>query len=85
MQNLRIIPNLEIKEEFVVKGHQYEGVKRIDYPNKLAELFYKTGADELIFIDMWRHSIEEIAFLKLLKKILKIFLSSDGWWRYQKS
>ena len=51
MQNLRIIPNLEIKENFVVKGFQYEGVKKIGDPEKIAEKLYQNGADELIFID----------------------------------
>ncbi len=51
MQNLRIIPNLEIKENYVVKGFQYEGVKKIGDPEKIAETLYKNGADELIFID----------------------------------
>ncbi len=51
MQNLRIIPNLEIKENYVVKGFQYEGVKKIGDPEKIAEKLYQNGADELIFID----------------------------------
>lgn len=68
MQNLRIIPNLEIKEEFVVKGYQYEGVKKIDYPNKLAELFYKTGADELIFIDTVASLYRRNSLLEIIKE-----------------
>ncbi|MAV58742.1 MAG: imidazole glycerol phosphate synthase subunit HisF [Candidatus Marinimicrobia bacterium] len=51
MDKLRIIPNLEIKEDFVVKGFQYEGVRKIDNPKIIAEKLYKSGADEIIFID----------------------------------
>ena len=48
---IRIIPRLEIKENFVVKGYQYEGVQKIDYPEKLALKYYQENADEIIFID----------------------------------
>ena len=48
---LRVIPKLEIKEEYVVKGFQFEGVKKIDFPEVIAKKYYKDNADELIFID----------------------------------
>ncbi len=51
MDKLRIIPNLEIKEEFVVKGFQYEGVRKIGDPRIIAEKLFNNGADELILID----------------------------------
>ena len=51
MDKLRIIPNLEIKENYVVKGFQYEGVRKIGDPKFVAEELFNNGADELILID----------------------------------
>ncbi len=47
----RLIPRLEIKEDFVVKGYQYEGVEKIGSPHALALKYYEDSADEIIFID----------------------------------
>lgn len=51
MSNTRIIPRLDIKNEFVIKGIHLEGLRKIGEPNLLAKRYYHQGADEIIFMD----------------------------------
>lgn len=48
----RIIPCLDVRDGKVVKGVKFEGVKDVDSPVKLAELYNEMGADELVFYDI---------------------------------
>lgn len=48
----RIIPKLEIKNNFVVKGIELEGVKKIGEPIELATKLYDDGCDEIILSDI---------------------------------
>ena len=45
---MRIIPKIDIKNDYVVKSINLEGVKKVGIPNELAKQYYKDGADEII-------------------------------------
>ena len=48
----RIIPCLDVKDGRVVKGKNFEGLKDVDDPVKLAAYYSDCGADELVFYDI---------------------------------
>tara|TARA_A100001011_G_C14219561_1_gene803654 strand:- start:33 stop:782 length:750 start_codon:yes stop_codon:yes gene_type:complete len=48
---MRIIPRLDIKNEKVIKGINFEGLRVVGNPLLLAKKYYQEGADELIYID----------------------------------
>ena len=48
---MRVIARLDIKNENVIKGINFEGLRVIGNPNELAKKYYKEGADELIYSD----------------------------------
>ena len=51
MKYSRIIPRLDIKGPNLVKGIHLEGLRVLGKPEDFALLYYKQGADELIFQD----------------------------------
>lgn len=51
MNKVRIIARLDIKDEYVVKGRQLEGVRRIGNPNEIAYQYYTEGIDEILYVD----------------------------------
>jgi imidazole glycerol-phosphate synthase subunit HisF len=50
--NLRVIPRLEIKGPNLVKGIQFDGLRVLGDPAAFAALYYREGADELIYVDI---------------------------------
>lgn len=54
MKNLpiRIISRIDIKGENVIKGIHLEGLRIIGNPNDIALDYYKSGIDEIIFMDV---------------------------------
>ncbi len=48
---MRVIAKLDIKNENVIKGINFEGLRVVGNPNKLAKKYYNDGADELIYSD----------------------------------
>ena len=48
---MRIIPRLDIKNENVIKGINFEGLRVVGNPNKIAKKYYEDGADALIYSD----------------------------------
>jgi cyclase len=48
---MRIIARLDIKNEDVIKGINFEGLRVVGNPNHLAKKYYNEGADELIYSD----------------------------------
>ena len=49
---MRIISKIEIKNDYVVKGINLEGIRKIGDPEKIANQYYKDGIDEIIFSDV---------------------------------
>ena len=49
---IRIIPKLEIKNEYLIKGMRYEGLRKIGNPIEFAKKYFNDGADQLNIIDI---------------------------------
>jgi len=49
---MRIIARLDVKPPNVVKPVFFEGLRKIDTPQVLAEKYFLAGADEIIYIDI---------------------------------
>jgi len=65
MNNIRIIPRLDIKGPNLVKGIHLEGLRVLGKPADFAHYYYENGADELFFQDTVaslynRNSLHEI-------------------------
>jgi len=52
MLTKRIIPCLDVKGGRVVKGRSFAEIRDAGDPVELASLYYKEGADELVFLDI---------------------------------
>jgi imidazole glycerol-phosphate synthase subunit HisF len=52
MHNIRLIPRLDIKGPYLIKGVHLEGLRKIGDPGEFARHYYKQGADELIYVDV---------------------------------
>jgi len=52
MLTKRIIPCLDVKDGQVVKGTSFVQLRDAGEPVELASLYYKEGADELVFLDI---------------------------------
>ena len=71
MNSPRVIARLDIKNNFVVKGIQFEGWEKIGNPIELAIKYYTNGADELVFIDNVSSLFSQKSMLDILKNSLK--------------
>ncbi len=68
---MRIIPRIEIKNNFVIKGINLEGLRKIGDPNILGKKYYSDGADELIFMDVVASLYGRNNIFEIIKKITK--------------
>ena len=48
---MRLIANIDIKNEYVIKGIQLEGLRKIDRPIKIIKKFYDNGIHEILIHD----------------------------------
>jgi len=69
MKNFRIIPRLEIKSEFLVKGMRMDGLKKIGDPSDFSKNYFKDNADEIFFEDIVASLYNRKIDLNLVKKI----------------
>jgi cyclase len=75
MKTTRIIAGLDIKGPNVVKGIHNEGLRVVGEPAKLAEKYYKDGADEIIYLDVVASLYQRNLDFDLLKSVAqKIFI-----------
>ena len=51
MKPKRIIPLLDIKNDLVIKGINLEGLRVIGNAEKIANFYFKNGADEICYLD----------------------------------
>ncbi len=71
----RIIPCLDVKNGRVVKGVNFEGLRDVDSPVKLAEHYSSCGADELVFYDITASAEERELFAGILRETAeKVFI-----------
>jgi cyclase len=47
----RIIARLDVKNEYVIKGINLEGLRKIGNPIEIARKYYHAGIDEILFMD----------------------------------
>lgn len=52
MRNVRLIPRLDVKQNWLIKGVQMEGWRKIGDPADFARQYAAEGADELAFVDV---------------------------------
>lgn len=52
MKTVRIIPKLEVKNENLIKGVHLDGLRIVGFPETAALKYARSGADELIYIDL---------------------------------
>src|SRR3989338_11184893 len=52
MKNIRVIARLDVKGSNLVKGIQFEGLKKLGDPAVFAKKYYQDGADEILYIDI---------------------------------
>ena len=64
----RIIPCLDVRNGRVVKGVNFKGIADVADPVELADLYSKSGADELVFYDITASFEERTIFTDILKK-----------------
>lgn len=50
-RKIRLIARLDVKDEYLVKGIQYEGLRKLGDPHDFAEKYYRQGVDELLYLD----------------------------------
>lgn len=67
----RIIPCLDVKDGRVVKGKNFEGLKDVDDPVKLASFYSSCGADELVFYDITASFDGRKIFADILKDVAR--------------
>ena len=84
---MRVIARLDIKNENVIKGINFEGLRIVGNPNQLAKKYYLNGIDELIYLDCvaslyGRNSIVE--FVKQAVKDIFIPITVGGGIRTEK-
>lgn len=73
MNNLtkRIIPCLDVKDDKTVKGINFENLKEVGSPIELAKKYSKSGADELVFLDITATNEKRKTILELVEKVAK--------------
>ncbi len=71
MRFTRVIPRLDIKGPNLVKGIHLEGLRVLGKPDFFAELYYKQGADELIFQDTVASLYQRNNLTEIIRKTAK--------------
>ncbi len=51
-KKIRLIARMDIKNDFLVKGIQLEGLRKMGKPSDFATSYYKQGIDELLYMDI---------------------------------
>jgi len=75
MKKIRIIPRLDIKGDFLVKGIHLEGLRILGKPENFAYEYYKNGADEIIYQDVVASLYGKNSLLDQIHKVnKKIFI-----------
>ena len=49
---MRLIARLDIKNQHVIKGIQFEGLRKVGNPNEMARAYYEAGIDEIVLSDV---------------------------------
>ena len=68
---LRLIARLDIKNDYVVKGINFEGLRKVGNPKDLALKYYKSGIDEIMYMDVVASLYERNTITKYIKEAAK--------------
>lgn len=68
---MRIIPKIEIKNNFVIKGINFEGLRKLGDPKKFIEKYYNEGCDEIIISDIVASLYGRNHLFSLIEEITK--------------
>lgn len=72
---VRVIPRLDIKGPNLIKGIQFDGHRVLGTAEQFAELYYKEGADELIYQDTVASLYRRNSLLDIIQRTTeKIFI-----------
>jgi len=71
MNNIRIIPRLDIKGPNLVKGIHLEGLRVLGKPEDFARYYYENGADELMYMDVVASLYERNSLHDIISKTAK--------------
>ena len=69
MRNIRLIPRLDVKKNWLIKGVQMEGWRKIGDPSDAAISYSKQGADEIIFLDVVASLYKRNNLIEIVKKV----------------
>ena len=75
MRNIRLIPRLDVKKDWLIKGAQMEGWRKIGNPVDAAISYSKQGADEIIFLDVVASLYQRNNLINIVKRLLTLYLS----------
>ena len=68
---MRLIARLDIKNNYVIKGINYEGLRKIGNPNAISKQYYDDGVDEIILIDSVASLYDRSNVFKIAKEVSK--------------
>ncbi|MFN8115618.1 MAG: imidazole glycerol phosphate synthase cyclase subunit [Bacteroidia bacterium] len=71
MNNVRVIPRLDIKGPNLVKGIHLEGLRVLGNPEEFAKYYYEHGADELMYMDVVASLFERNSLSDIIAKTAK--------------
>ena len=72
MNQIRIIPCLDVKDSRVVKGVKFENLKDARDPVEAADAYCRQGADELVFLDIFATVENRRTRLEWVKKVCEV-------------
>lgn len=68
---IRLVPRLDIKGEYLIKGIHLEGLRKIGNPQDFAQKYYQQGADELIYMDAVASLYGRNSLTNIIKETVK--------------
>ena len=68
MRNIRLIARLDVKSPNLVKGIQFEGLRKLGDPYKFALKYYLQGVDEIFYTDIVASLYERNSLLEIIKE-----------------
>ena len=71
MSKTRLIARIDIKNEYVIKGIQFDGLRKLGNPNQFAKEYYNSGIDEIIFIDAVASLYDRNSLYNIIDKACK--------------
>lgn len=71
MKSVRVIARLDIKGPNLIKGIQFDGYRVLGTAEEFADLYYREGADELIYQDVVASLYRRNSLLEIIKNTAK--------------